>query len=345
LSTPNGPVSPRLSLWQPTLFTARAGPMIWIDVPAQHKYAVQKVVPTLGLPGFLAADPPRPSLGNTKEHPRACVHLHLHPNSQTPLWLEMMLPWLQKALAPFQGVVGHIGSVSSPTALLMDCPSPQAAFTHGALCWSSLVMSPTLVLLETRTAATTWGDALTTAWRQDPNTAGERVRYRPSSQHPGVFAQVQATDAQLAAAKARKGHNAVAPSISRPLTLQATLTIPIQTTGHLTTWLPAFMSKAAETCAIPFQPAATDTGLDVHSWRAIFNWEGSWTGKVVIQLANAAELSRVHTRLQGMGVDVYHHIASISVESRFVDFDNSNLHRHRAAESPSTSTSAAPPPQ
>ena len=48
-------------------------------------------------------------------------------------------------------------------------------------------------------------------------------------------------------------------------------------------------------------------------------YDGSWTGKVFVQLANAQELRQLQKTLHGQGIDIQQHMADISVESDHVD--------------------------
>jgi hypothetical protein len=245
-----------------------------------------------------------------------------------PLLLEMLLLWLRKTLRPCEAVVGHVGSISSPTALLMDFPSPQAAHTHGDLAWSTMILSPKLAIVETRTQASIWREEMTSTWEQEPGIAAEKLCPRPSQGQGGTFAQVSATSAQLAAVRARRGHAALAPSLQNPPTLQATISLPLQTTGPLMLWLPAFMAKASEACAIQLHMNNTESGLDTHQWKAIVDYEGAWTGKVLVQLANTQELLTLHARLHGQGVNIQHHTAGIEVDSLFVDLNTNTRSRN-----------------
>ena len=120
--------------------------------------------------------------------------------------MEVLLQWLSTTLQDFQAIVGVQTSMASPTAMLLDVMPPAAGYTHAALSWSTLVISPRLLLVETRTDAPTWSSNLTAAWEHNPNTSGIKIRYRPSTNTKPLFAQVQATAADIAAVRARKGH-------------------------------------------------------------------------------------------------------------------------------------------
>ena len=214
--------------------------------------------------------------------------------------------------------------MSSPTALLLDCMSAAAGHVHGCLSWSSLVISPRLLLVETRTDNITWCSNLTAAWQHDPTTAGLKLRFRPSSLTKQPFAQVQATAAKIAAVRARKGHAPTNPSMRNPSTLQATITMPLATCGPIQQWLPAFMQKVATVNTLPLQETTTESGLDVHKWKPIVAYDGSWSGKVLVQLASAEQVRRLHTAIHGQGVEVQHHLAGITVDSTHLDLGTRN---------------------
>ena len=146
------------------------------------------------------------------------------------------------------------------------------------------------------------------------------MRHRPSSGIRKAFAHVDATATDIAAIRARKAHANSGPSPQDPPTLQATISMPLGTCGPLEQWLPAFMQKVASINGLPLERSRAETGLDIHRWRAIMGYDGSWTGKVVIQLANLQELQNLHTLLHGQGIDIQHHLTSISVDSLHYDF-------------------------
>ena len=63
-------------------------------------------------------------------------------------------------------------------------------------------------------------------------------------------------------------------------------------------------------------------GLDSHEWRAIIDYGGAWTGKVLVQLGSAVEITTLHQRLNGHGVRVQQHVAGVEVESLYIDLDS-----------------------
>ena len=253
LGPPQPASTPSLKAWRPNFFTFATGPTIAIDTPAQCRHAVKAVLDTLGLPALQTIDNPRPSLGSTKELPRTALHLHFEAGKITPMHMETLLKWLSTTLQDFQAIVGVQTTMTSPTAMLLDVMSPAAGFTHATLSWSTLVISPRLLLVETRTDAPTWISSLTAAWEHNPNTSGIKIRYRPSTNPKPLFAQVQATAADIAAVRARKGREACNPTLQDPPTLQATIPMPLGTCGPLEHWLPTFMEEVASTTNLPLQ--------------------------------------------------------------------------------------------
>ena len=319
LGRPSKPAPSRLTMWKPNFFSSGTGPTICVDVPTQFQFAAKSIVSTMGIPAVLAIDNPRTSLGNSKEATRACIHIHLEPDKVTAVHMESLLKWMHNALRDLQAIVGTLSTMSSPTAMLLDCMAAAAGHEHGDLSWSSLVISPRLILIETRANTESWNSCLMAAWQRNPTTAGIKIRYRPSLHIKTPFAQVAATASSIAAVRARKGHAPSNPTLRTPQTLRATLSMPLGTCGPLEQWLPAFMQKVASINNIPLQKTAAESGLDVYKWREILAYDGSWTGKVLVQLATSDEVHKLHASLHGQSIEIQHHQAAISVDSDHLD--------------------------
>ena len=90
-----------------------------------------------------------------------------------------------------------------------------------------VVINPKMIMVVTRAEKGVWEASLAKTWNDNPCETGEKLRHRPSK-NLSPFAQIQATTAQIAAAKARRGHSADAIDPNKPKTLQATLSIPTQ---------------------------------------------------------------------------------------------------------------------
>ena len=48
-------------------------------------------------------------------------------------------------------------------------------------------------------------------------------------------------------------------------------------------------------------------------------YDGAWTGKVIVQLADFQELRKMQKTLHGQGIEIQHLLAGILVESDHVD--------------------------
>ena len=204
LGLQQAPTLPSLKAWRPNFFSFATGPTITIDTPEHCRHSVRAVIDTLGLPALQSIDSFRPSLGSTRDMPRTALHLHFETGKITPMHMETLLKWLSNTLRDYQAIIGLQSTMASPTAMLVDVMSPAAGHTHAALSWSTLVISPRLLLVETRSDAPTWSANLTAAWQHNPNTSGIKIRYRPSTNTKPLYAQVQATAADIAAVRARK---------------------------------------------------------------------------------------------------------------------------------------------
>ena len=101
--------------------------------------------------------------------------------------------------------------------------------------------------------------------------------------------------------------------------MQATIAMQLGTCGPMDQWLPPFMLKVATTNNLPLQRSTADTGLDIHHWKPIMAYDGSWSGKVLIQLGSLQELHLLHESLHGKGIEIQQHMAGITVDSLHAD--------------------------
>ena len=95
--------------------------------------------------------------------------------------------------------------------------------------------------------------------------------------------------------------------------------MPLGTCGPIDQWLPTFMQRVGTTNNLPLQASVTDSGLDVHRYRALTAYDGSWTGKILVQLANIQEVRQLHNTLHGLGIEIQQHTTGIFVESDHID--------------------------
>ena len=134
-----------------------------------------------------------------------------------------------------------------------------------------------------------------------------------------VFAQVEASKEMIAMTKARKGHAPVPLTIDQPRTLQATVHIPIGTEGNLEQWIAGIMQKLASDSLIPLKKAEGEYGLGLREWRPIYDAEGSWTEKVLVQCTDEVELMRLHGTMHGKRINIGGYSAAVDVKSIFAE--------------------------
>ena len=82
------------------------------------------------------------------------------------------------------------------------------------------------------------------------------------------------------------------------------------------------MQCVATSNGLPLQQSTSESGLEMHTWKAVMAYDGSWTGRVVVQLASAQEVYKLHDSLHGKGVEIQHHLAGIMVDSEHLDLGN-----------------------
>ena len=189
------------------------------------------------------------------------------------------------------------------------------------MCRDMIVISPKVTLISTVADQEVWTRLLTRTWQQDPNECAEKIKFRASRDGPSIYAQVEATQAQLSAARARRGHDPVQATIDQPKTLQATVSIPIGTSGQVEAWLPQVMNKLTTNGLIPISRSTQEDGLGVREWKPLYDADGTWLQKVVVQFRDEQELRRAHRVLQGKRVSISGHEAAITVESKYIDLE------------------------
>lgn len=260
--------------WRNVLYEYDVGPVVVVGVPGEETMMAAHLLKNMQVPGLLHIYLHRPSLGMTANAPRSAIHIHLARETATPLVLEMTMQWLRKELHSASAVIGCVGTVASATAMLMDLPAAAAAFAHAEGCWSLMVVSPRLTPNETHMSEDWWRHSQTEAWNADPSTAGEKNRFRPSSNNKGSFANVCATPEQIRVARAQKARPDTSSDITK---YRAIITIEVGTAGLLCDWLPACMGRISQSAGLVLQASQETGGLDIHRWHPVRDFDGRWT--------------------------------------------------------------------
>ena len=79
------------------------------------------------------------------------------------------------------------------------------------------------------------------------------------------------------------------------------------------------MGKLAAQSLVALTRATGETGLGIREWRPLFDVEGAWTEKILVQCSDEAELRRMHTTLQGKQVNIGGFRTSVGVQSHYAD--------------------------
>ena len=62
--------------------------------------------------------------------------------------------------------------------------------------------------------------------------------------------------------------------------------------------------------------------MEMGTWKAMMNFEGGWTGKVLIQCRTKSELYKLHRTVQNKGITIQGHNTCININSNYVDLGN-----------------------
>ena len=292
-----------------------------MDIPEAHRWKVHRLLGALKLPYLQVIDPPKPSLGASKNEAWSTINIHFSALLGCALEREMLVKWLKGQIREFQPLLGWIALIRDADALLLEATSISAAQALSDLCVSQLTVSPTLTIISTTAGPEIWSARLTKTWTEHPLNTGEKVRYRPSLGGDEKFATIAALPTQIAGAKARRGHGPADISQVNPKSLQATLSIPLGATHDIEDWSTKLFEKLAGSCLVVLSRAKDEKALGLREWRPILDYEGKWAGKLIVQCTDEAELRRLHTALHGKQVTVGEHSASVGVHSDFAKLD------------------------
>ena len=236
---------------------------------------------------------------------------------------ELVVGWLKKTLSPYQAIIGLQSTVALPNAKLLDITSPYACYLLNHLHKSCIVVSSRLAIVETTTDHITWGNDMTNIWKNDPTAAAYKLRKRDSE--PGKVkkcAEVAATAEKIAAARARKGHAETEPDQDKPETLRVTIDLPCAVDADYTCWLTSLMEHIQQQSKVTLQRHTEEEGLDLGGWKPILNFEGGWTGKIMIQCREKQEMFKLHKAVQNKQINIQGHFTSININSNYVDVGN-----------------------
>ena len=131
LGRANTPATPRLTTYRPKFYSFGSGPVIYVDVPAQFRFAIKGVVSSLNIPGVQEIDNPRNSLGSTKEAPRASIQVHMQAGRIPPVHME----------APSDGCAQRSTTSVPSSASLAACPVQVQCYSTACLAQQDIHMA------------------------------------------------------------------------------------------------------------------------------------------------------------------------------------------------------------
>ena len=214
-------------------------------------------------------------MASTKADPRTTIHCYFMKAHMTRFEAEAMRRYVNTLLDPFLALVGWSSMIADEDAMMLDVSSVAASTHYKDLCTDIFPVTSKLVLVRTGAADTVWEHSLTRTWSEDPTCIGEKLGHRPSRGDSLVFAQIAATPTQIAVAKARKGHAPLQASTSQPQTLQATIQIPLGTTGPIDQWLPRIMDLVGTAAGAALKKHSNEDGLRPGEWKPLSTWSGA----------------------------------------------------------------------
>ncbi len=82
------------------------------------------------------------------------------------------------------------------------------------------------------------------------------------------------------------------------------------------------MTHISTVSTVPLTHHSASEGLAMGAWKAIPNFEGGWSGKVVVQCNTKDELRLIYRAIQDKGISVQGHNTSLSLQSNFLNLGN-----------------------
>ena len=82
------------------------------------------------------------------------------------------------------------------------------------------------------------------------------------------------------------------------------------------------MEHIQQQSKVTLQRHIEEEGLDLGGWKPVLNFEGGWTGKILIQCREKQELYKLHKAVQNKQISIQGHFTSININSNYVDVGN-----------------------
>ena len=82
------------------------------------------------------------------------------------------------------------------------------------------------------------------------------------------------------------------------------------------------MERIQQLSKVPLCRHTEEEGLGLGCWKPMLNFEGGWTGKILIQCREKQEMYKLHKTVQNKEINIQGHFSSININSNCVDVGN-----------------------
>ena len=84
------------------------------------------------------------------------------------------------------------------------------------------------------------------------------------------------------------------------------------------------MLRITQGSGVALSQQPVDGGLDWDSWSPVYNFEGGWTGKILIQCSAKQDILRLHQYVRNKGIDAQGHSTTLSLSTDYFDLPESS---------------------
>ena len=290
-------------------------PCIFVDTPPQH---LGKVISVLSTPQFssISYRAPYRSPGSQPNMPRLRLDLLL-PSHMSELEQTIVLANLRGEFAGIGIVLGHKNLFGQQDALICEMNAPSAVGFISHLCCQFIFLSPDKAILKTNAALDAWQPVLDDLMHSDPESAVTRVRWKASTNGGRPWCSPQATPAQLAAVRRRRGRG---PGSNLPSNYVADIRLSGEVGSLEDQVLSGLMEHAVTQTGLHLRKAASPQQLRPGEWINLrFLDEFAAAGRIRVALDSQQEVDLVIHHLHERCIDVGGDKVAITVHSDLKD--------------------------
>ena len=191
--------------WAPMLGDFDAGMVIQVDFQVLQLMQIQHLLSSYSGPAKILWSEPTRSQGSDTMHPRLCIQGFLPKEIQSSLEARVISSSLQEHLRPAPCLVGLLSCLKDCQALKFEVTEAQAAVKFRHLFWDCILTSPQEALIRTEGTAANWQIELSRRMREEPDSCGLKIKWRPSMHDGKNWAQPIAIESQIQAVRVQAG--------------------------------------------------------------------------------------------------------------------------------------------